>query len=118
MVSKARHRRRSGSRRAIQDPHLHRDDGERRPRHRRQVILPWWSSVGTIQRQPGVVDLKGNPYARAGPTIQSGVATQAIYYAKNIQAAAIGNTVTVTFAGREISDIPSRDTAAWIRSTL
>ena len=34
-----------------------------------------------------------------GPTIQSGLASQSIYYAKNIVAAAAGaNTVTVTFS--------------------
>ena len=41
----------------------------------------------------------GNPYTLAvGPTVQSGIATQAIYYAKNILAAsANGNTITVAF---------------------
>ena len=47
-----------------------------------------------------VTDSKGNSYVLAvGPTIQSGTASQAIYYAKNISgAAANGNTVTVTFS--------------------
>ena len=42
----------------------------------------------------------GNPYTLAvGPTVQSGTATQAIYYAKNILAApATGNTITVAFS--------------------
>ncbi len=46
-----------------------------------------------------VTDSMGNLYALAvGPTVQSGTATQAIYYAKNIAAAsANGNTVTVVF---------------------
>jgi len=46
-----------------------------------------------------VTDSKGNTYARAvGPTVQSGYASQSIYYAKNIATAAAGtNSVTVTF---------------------
>ena len=52
-----------------------------------------------------VRDTKGNVYNLAvGPTIQSGLATQSIYYAKNIVAAAAGsNTVTVSFSGAAVS---------------
>ena len=51
------------------------------------------SHVGTV------TDTKGNTYALAvGPTLSSGNATQSIYTAKNIAAAAANaNTVTVTF---------------------
>ena len=46
------------------------------------------------------MDSKGNAYALAvGPTVQSGIASQSIYYAKSIVSAAAGtNTVTVTFS--------------------
>jgi len=59
------------------------------------VGLSWGSGV-TIS---SVTDTKGNTYAlAAGPTTFSGAAS-AIYYAKNIVAAAAGaNTVTVTFS--------------------
>src|SRR5205814_7952204 len=48
-----------------------------------------------------VTDSKGNPYQRAvGPTTQAGLATQSIYYATGIAAAAANtNAVTVTFTG-------------------
>jgi uncharacterized membrane protein len=61
------------------------------------VVVGWNDSNSTISR---IVDSKGNTYTRAvGPTIQSGVASQSIYYAKNITAAGAGtNTVTVTFS--------------------
>jgi Putative Ig domain len=60
------------------------------------VVVGWNDATAKIN---SVTDSKGNAYALAvGPTIQSGTATQAIYYAKNIAAAAANaNTVTVTF---------------------
>jgi len=60
------------------------------------VVVGWNDSTARVQ---SVTDTVGNAYSLAiGPTVQSGVATQAIYYAKNIApAAANGNTVTVTF---------------------
>ncbi len=61
------------------------------------VVVSWYDSVTTVQ---SVTDSSGNAYSLAtGPTILSGVATQSIYYAKNIAAAAAGkNTVTVEFS--------------------
>ena len=60
-------------------------------------MVGWKDSSATISR---VTDSKGNVYTRAvGPTIISGSASQSIYYAKNIVAAAAGsNSVTVTFS--------------------
>jgi len=60
------------------------------------VVIGWSDSTAQIT---SVTDSRGNAYALAvGPTVQSGTATQAIYYAKNIAAAAAnGNTVSVTF---------------------
>jgi len=60
------------------------------------VVVGWNDSTATVS---SVVDSKGNTYSLAiGPTVQTGVATQSIYYAKNIAAAAANaNTVTVTF---------------------
>src|SRR5262245_28368753 len=60
------------------------------------VVVGWNDSVATVQ---SVSDTKGNTYARAvGPTVVSGFASQAIYYAKNtVAATANSNTVTVTF---------------------
>ena len=62
------------------------------------VVVGWNDATATVA---GVSDSRGNTYVRAvGPTIRSGVASQSIYYAKNIQAAAAGaNTVTVAFSG-------------------
>jgi len=61
------------------------------------VVVGWNDSTATVKT---VVDSKGNTYYLAvGPTIQTGTASQAIYYAKNIAAATAGaNTVTVTFS--------------------
>jgi hypothetical protein len=61
------------------------------------VVVGWNDSTATVS---AVTDTKGNAYTRAvGPTVQSGIASQSIYYAKNIVAAAAGaNTVTVTFS--------------------
>ena len=60
------------------------------------VVVGWNDSTAQIT---SVTDTRGNAYAlAAGPTVQSGTATQAIYYAQNIAAAtANGNTVKVTF---------------------
>ena len=50
------------------------------------VVVGWNDSNAQIN---SVTDSTGNPYELAvGPTVQSGTATQAIYYAKNITAAA------------------------------
>jgi chitodextrinase len=61
------------------------------------VAVGWNNSSATVA---SVVDSKNNAYTLAvGPTVISGVASQSIYYAKNIASAAAGsNTVTVTFA--------------------
>jgi len=61
------------------------------------VVVGWNDSTATIS---SITDTKGNVYTLAvGPTIQSGSATQSIYYANNIApATANGNTVTVAFA--------------------
>jgi chitodextrinase len=61
------------------------------------VVVGFWNdasvTVGTVS------DSSGNVYQLAvGPTIYSGTATQAIYYAKNIVASS-ANTVTVSFNG-------------------
>ena len=69
------------------------------------VAVGWNDSTATVS---GVTDTAGNAYTLAvGPTVISGVATQSIYYAKNIVAAAAGaNTVTVTFSpGARYPDI-------------
>src|SRR5216683_2919070 len=61
------------------------------------VIVGWNDSTSTVG---SVTDSRGNTYAlAAAPVVQSATASQAIYYAKNISAAAAGaNTVTVTFS--------------------
>ena len=61
------------------------------------VVVGWNDAVAQVN---SVVDSKGNAYFLAvGPTVQSGTQTQAIYYAKNIAAAAANsNTVTVSFS--------------------
>ena len=61
------------------------------------VVVGWNDATATVT---GVTDSRGNTYALAvGPTVLSGIASQSIYYAKNIQAAAAGaNTVTVAFS--------------------
>ncbi|MGA1994972.1 MAG: hypothetical protein ABSH45_04255, partial [Bryobacteraceae bacterium] len=61
------------------------------------VVVGWNDSRAVVS---AVKDSRGNVYATAvGPTVQSGYASQSIYYAKNIASAAAGtNTVTVTFA--------------------
>jgi len=61
------------------------------------VAVGWNDSTATVI---AVTDSIGNTYTLAvGPTVQTGIASQSIYYAKNIaSAAAGGNTVTVTFS--------------------
>ena len=61
------------------------------------VVVGWNDATATVT---GVTDSRGNTYTLAvGPTVLSGVASQSIYYAKNIQAAAAGaNTVAVAFS--------------------
>jgi hypothetical protein len=61
------------------------------------VAVGWNDSTATVN---AVTDKSGNTYLLAvGPTVQSGTASQSIYYAKNIAAAAAGaNSVTVTFS--------------------
>src|SRR5258708_414968 len=60
------------------------------------VVVGWNDSTATVT---SVADSLGNAYAlAASPVVQSATASQAIYYAKNILAAAAGaNTVTVPF---------------------
>ncbi len=66
------------------------------------VVVGWNDSTAVVS---AVTDTKGNTYARAvGPTVQSGTASQSIYYAKNIAAAGAGaNAVKVTFATAAVS---------------
>jgi hypothetical protein len=61
------------------------------------VVVGWNDSTATVT---GVTDGSGNAYTLAvGPTVVSGLASQSIYYAKNILAAGAGaNAVTVTFS--------------------
>jgi len=65
------------------------------------VVVGWNDSTAVVS---AVTDSSGNTYALAvGPTVQSGYASQSIYYAPNIASAAAGaNTVTVTFASAAI----------------
>lgn len=62
------------------------------------AVVGWNNSSATVSK---VTDSKGNTYiAAVGPTTISGVASQTIYYAKNIAGASAGsNAVTVTFSG-------------------
>src|SRR4029077_4909698 len=62
------------------------------------IVVGWNDSSATVRT---VTDLSGNAYTLAvGPSVSSGVASQAIYYAANIKpAAANANTVTVAFNG-------------------
>jgi len=61
------------------------------------VVVGWNDSTAVVS---AVTDSSGNTYTLAvGPTVQSGYASQCIYYAPHIMSAAAGtNTVTVTFA--------------------
>ncbi|MGD0048969.1 MAG: IPT/TIG domain-containing protein [Bryobacteraceae bacterium] len=67
------------------------------------VVAAGWNDSKAVVS--AVTDSKGNTYVRAvGPTVQSGYASQSIYYAKNIVSAAAGtNAVTVTFASAATS---------------
>jgi hypothetical protein len=66
------------------------------------VVVGWNDSTRKVS---SVVDSQGNSYVVAvGPTVQTGDATEVIYYAQNIVAAAANsNTVTVTFNGGAVS---------------
>ena len=61
------------------------------------VAVGWTNGPATVG---SVTDRSGNIYTLAvGPTVQNGFASQSIYYAKNIAAAAAGaNIVTVAFS--------------------
>ena len=61
------------------------------------VAVGWTTGSATVS---SVTDGSGNIYTLAvGPTVQNGFASQSIYYAKNIAAAAAGaNIVTVAFS--------------------
>jgi chitodextrinase len=60
------------------------------------VVVGFYSSTGTVS---SVTDSAGNTYVLAAPLTRQNATSQAIYYAKNIKAAAAGtNTVTVTFS--------------------
>src|SRR6266404_1565152 len=65
------------------------------------VVVGWNDSTATVS---SVTDTKGNNYVLAvGPIVQTGVATQAIYYAKNIAAATVSaNAVTVAFSAAAV----------------
>jgi hypothetical protein len=60
------------------------------------VVVGWNDSIAVVT---SVTDTKGNVYQLAvGPTVQTGTASQSIYFAKNIAGAtANGNAVTVKF---------------------
>lgn len=64
--------------------------------------MGWNDSTATVS---AVIDKSGNVYTRAvGPTVLTGIASQSIYYAKNIVAASPGaNIVTVTFTNAAVS---------------
>jgi len=66
------------------------------------VVVGWNNSTATVST---ITDTLGNLYTLAvGPTVQAGVESQSIYYAKNIVSAAAGaNAVTVTFSGAAAS---------------
>ena len=68
------------------------------------VVVGWNDASAQVL---GVTDTRGNAYVLAvGPTVYAGVASQAIYYATNIAAAAAGaNAVTVTFTGAAVSPV-------------
>ena len=81
------------------------------------VVVGWNDTTAQVQ---SVADTKGNPYTLAvGPTVAPGLGTQAIYYAKNVQAAAANaNVVTVTFSqAAQYADIRIASTAGSIRPT-
>ena len=61
------------------------------------ILVGWNDSSATVA---SVTDSRGNAYTRGGaPTVLAGKASHAIYYARNIAAAAAGaNVVTVQFS--------------------
>ncbi len=65
------------------------------------VVVGWGDSSASVR---SVSDASGNTYALAtGPTVLSGVASQAVYYAPGIAGAAAGaNSLTVNFNGSAI----------------
>jgi hypothetical protein len=65
------------------------------------VAVGWSDGTATVT---SITDTAGNVYTLAvGPTVVSGVATQSIYYAKNIVGTAAGsNTVTVAFSAAAV----------------
>src|SRR2546427_6347903 len=70
------------------------------------VVVGWNNSTAAVS---SVTDSRGNAYAvAAAPVVQSGTASQVIYYAKNISAAgARANTATATFrTSGAVPDIP------------
>jgi hypothetical protein len=63
------------------------------------VIIVGWNDSTAAILNGGVTDSSGNTYMLAtGPTVQSGTASQAIYFAKNIVGSTGINTVTVNFS--------------------
>ena len=66
------------------------------------VAVGWNDTNATVS---AVIDKSGNVYTPAvGPTVLTGIASQSIYYAKNIVAASPGaNIVTVTFTSDAVS---------------
>ncbi|VIO79406.1 Exoglucanase B [Bradyrhizobium ivorense] len=61
------------------------------------ILVVGWNN--TTSNVTSVTDSAGNVYQLAVPTVRGSGISQAIYYAKNIKAAAAGtNTVTVTFS--------------------
>jgi chitodextrinase len=69
------------------------------------VVVGWRDSTAHVQ---SVTDAAGNAYELAvGPTVRAGFGSQAIYYAKNIQAALPGaNVISVRFdAPAQLPDI-------------
>jgi hypothetical protein len=66
------------------------------------IAVGWNDGTATVK---SIQDTEGNIYTRvAGPTIQGKLATQSIYYAKNIKAAAAGaNTLSVVFSQPAVS---------------
>ena len=66
------------------------------------VAVGWNDTTATVN---SVTDKSGNVCARAvGPTVQTGIASQSIYYAKHIAAAAAGaNVVTLSFSRAAVS---------------
>src|SRR5262249_6180457 len=66
------------------------------------IVVGWNDSTAQVQ---SVSDAAGNSYQlAAGPTVQPGVASQAMYYAPNIQSApGKSNSVTVIFTSPAIA---------------